>query len=114
MTEPTAARGPNPIAAALQAVVGLLVPPPLARIFRPAITSRDALLRNGSLLVIAAPWLLILLVHFLLFAVLGFPPSPHDPPKFDPLTAKVVIFAILRGLAGVFLTQAFWALAADW
>jgi hypothetical protein len=128
MNEPTTAtelsRGPNPLAAALQAVVGLLaaapqafvgllVPLPLVRLARGPIYSRFWALRNAVLLVLGGLWLLILFGNFVTFAVKGFPPF-RDPPKLDPLTAKVVIFAILRGLVGVFQTQTFLSLIGDW
>src|SRR5438094_9276173 len=106
MNEPTAepGRGPNPVAAALQAAVGFLVPLPLVRLTRRPITGRSAVLRNAVLFALAGAWLLVLAGNFLTFAVRGFPPF-RDPPQLDPLTTKVFIFAVLRRLAGVLQTQ---------
>jgi hypothetical protein len=110
---PTTGRGPSLPGAALQAVVGLLVPLPLVRLARRPIYGRFAVLRNAVLFAIAGLWLLVLFGNFVSFATKGVPPC-YEPPKLDPLTTKVVILAILRGLAGVFQTQAFMSLVGDW
>src|SRR5581483_4708491 len=110
---PAAGRGPNPVAAAAQALAALLVPLLLLRPARRLVAGRSAVPRYAALFGLGGLWLLVLFSHFVTFATKGFPPF-NDPPKLDPLTPKVVAFAVLRGLVGVFQTQAFFCLVGDW
>jgi putative ABC transport system permease protein len=58
-------------------------------------------------------WLLGMAVMAATFAFRGFPPF-DNPPKFDPLTWRTILGAVLRGLVGVVQLQVGVSLIADW
>ena len=106
MSTPTAAtpRATNPVYGFVQAFVGLFAPLPLLRLARRWLTGPSGGFRGVLLFGIAGLWFLMLAGMFMTFATKGFPPF-KEPPVLSPLTAGVMVKAILRGCMGVLQLQ---------
>src|SRR5688572_9431259 len=110
-------REPNAVAALAQTVAGLLVPlillRPFLRVIAPRRPGAGGALRTLLLFGFAGFWLMLLAMQAGMYAFLGFPPF-KNPPKFDPLTAGVVGWAMFRAFLGAVQFQLGTTLVFDW